>query len=49
MLYKSILKEGVDQFEEKKSIFIGYSQPVEKVDLTKVFSASKRWISILSV
>lgn len=32
MLYKSILKEGVDQFEEKKSIFIGYSKPVANED-----------------
>lgn len=37
MLYKSILKEGVDQFEEKKSIFIGYSQPVENEDQALAF------------
>ncbi len=28
-MYKSILKKGVDQFEVKKSIFIGYSSPIE--------------------
>ncbi|MDO5028386.1 MAG: YigZ family protein [Bacillota bacterium] len=32
MLYRSILKNGQDQFEEKKSIFIGYSFPVENED-----------------
>lgn len=37
MLYKSILKEGVDQFEEKKSIFIGYSLPVENEDQALAF------------
>lgn len=29
MIYKSILKKGKDEFEVKKSIFIGYSAPVE--------------------
>lgn len=29
MHYRSILKCGEDQFEEKKSVFIGYSAPVE--------------------
>lgn len=28
-MYKSIYKKGQDQFDEKKSIFIGYSAPVE--------------------
>lgn len=28
-MYKSIFKKGVDQFEVKKSIFIGYSAPIE--------------------
>lgn len=27
-MYKSIFQKGVDEFEEKKSIFIGYSSPV---------------------
>ncbi len=30
--YKSILMEGEDSFEEKKSLFIGYSSPVESED-----------------
>lgn len=29
MTYKSILKRGVDEFEVKKSFFIGYSAPVK--------------------
>ena len=31
-MYKSIYKQGVDRFEVKKSVFIGYSSPVKSED-----------------
>lgn len=31
-MYKSIFKKGIDEFEIKKSVFIGYSAPVETED-----------------
>ncbi len=37
MSYKTIFKDGVYEFEEKKSIFIGYTKHVEREDEAKNF------------
>ena len=36
-MYKSIYKQGVDEFEVKKSVFIGYSSPVKSEDEALAF------------